>query len=195
MFFFGSFRYADREVGLSRTPAQLQGPTADRGSRRSTTAATANATTPKLRAAVGKPPGLRILPARLQPGAGGIPDPFPTLRVTAFGGNGIEARLSSVWGSKTTTKVLFAYNDKSINGTFSAFDRYVPRTAAEHLQLVVYLCGAADRSGDSGGNEHSIAQCGANLEDHDPGRYPYSSRAGSALTSSGRVLRATAALE
>ena len=49
VFFFGSFRYADREVGLSRTPAQLQGPTADRGSRRSTTAATADATTPKLR--------------------------------------------------------------------------------------------------------------------------------------------------
>ena len=46
-------------------------------------------------------------------------DPFDVL---AFGGYGYGARLSSVWGSSVTTRLLVAYNDKSINKDFGIFD-------------------------------------------------------------------------
>lgn len=46
-------------------------------------------------------------------------DPFDVL---AFGGYGYGARLSSVWGSSITTRVLAAYNNKSINQDFNIFD-------------------------------------------------------------------------
>ena len=44
--------------------------------------------------------------------------------VTAFGGNAVSGRLNSVWGSNLTTTLLFAYNDKSINNSFSVFNGY-----------------------------------------------------------------------
>ena len=46
-------------------------------------------------------------------------DPFDVL---AFGGYGYGARLSSVWGSSITTRLLAAYNNKGINTTFDIFD-------------------------------------------------------------------------
>ena len=46
-------------------------------------------------------------------------DPFDVL---AFGGYGYGTRLSSVWGSSVTTRVLAAYNNKSINQDFDIFD-------------------------------------------------------------------------
>ena len=46
-------------------------------------------------------------------------DPFDVL---AFGGYGYGARVSSVWGSSVTTRVLAAYNDKGINTDFNIFE-------------------------------------------------------------------------
>lgn len=46
-------------------------------------------------------------------------DPFDVL---AFGGYGYGARLSSVWGSTVTTRMLAAYNNKGINTDFSIFE-------------------------------------------------------------------------
>lgn len=46
------------------------------------------------------------------------------LDVTAFGGNGVGSRLTSIWGQSATTKVLVAYNDKSINGVPGVWDKY-----------------------------------------------------------------------
>ena len=46
------------------------------------------------------------------------------LYVSTFGGNGTGSRLTSIWNDKLTTKVLVAYNDKSLNGTLSAYDNY-----------------------------------------------------------------------
>ena len=45
-------------------------------------------------------------------------DPFDVL---AFGGYGYGARVSSVWGSSVTTRLLAAYNNKSINQDFNIF--------------------------------------------------------------------------
>lgn len=46
-------------------------------------------------------------------------DPFDVL---AFGGYGYGARLSSVWGSSVTTRLLAAYNNKGINTDFNIFE-------------------------------------------------------------------------
>jgi hypothetical protein len=46
-------------------------------------------------------------------------DPFDVL---AFGGYGYGARLSSVWGSSITTRMLAAYNNKGINTSFDIFE-------------------------------------------------------------------------
>jgi hypothetical protein len=46
-------------------------------------------------------------------------DPFDVL---AFGGYGYGTRLSSVWGSSVTTRILAAYNNKGINTDFGIFD-------------------------------------------------------------------------
>ena len=46
-------------------------------------------------------------------------DPFDVL---AFGGYGYGARLSSVWGSSITTRLLVAYNNKGINTDFNIFE-------------------------------------------------------------------------
>jgi hypothetical protein len=46
-------------------------------------------------------------------------DPFDVL---AFGGYGYGARLSSVWGSSVTTRMLVAYNNKGINTDFNIFE-------------------------------------------------------------------------
>ncbi len=46
-------------------------------------------------------------------------DPFDVL---AFGGYGYGARVSSVWGSAVTTRLLAAYNNKGINQSFDIFE-------------------------------------------------------------------------
>jgi hypothetical protein len=46
------------------------------------------------------------------------------LYVSTFGGVGAGSRLTSVWTDRLTTKVLAAFNDKSLNGTLGAYDNY-----------------------------------------------------------------------
>ena len=125
LFFFGSFRYADREVGLSRTPAQLQGLTTDPRFSPFDNGGDSQYYYAKVTAQLSPNHQIYGFYQRdFNPELAAFPTHSQPFSVTAFGGNGIGARLSSVWGAKTTTKILFAYNDKSINGTFSAFDGY-----------------------------------------------------------------------
>lgn len=123
LFFFGAFRYADREVGISRTADQLKGLTAVDPS----FTAFPNGGKNKyyyLKGTAQITPNHQVygfFQRDFNPEVAAFPTDTRTFNVTAFGGNGIGARLSSVWGTKVTTKLLAAYNDKSINGTFDAF--------------------------------------------------------------------------
>lgn len=64
-------------------------------------------------------------------------DPFDVL---AFGGYGYGARLSSVWGSSVTTRLLAAYNNKSINQDFNIFQgRVVDNGPATLVHRDVFL--------------------------------------------------------
>ena len=64
-------------------------------------------------------------------------DPFDVL---AFGGYGYGARLSSVWGSSVTTRVLAAYNNKGINTDFDIFNgRVVDNGPATLVHRDVFL--------------------------------------------------------
>jgi hypothetical protein len=45
--------------------------------------------------------------------------------VTAAGGSTHAARLTSVWGSQLTTRVLASYNDKSSNPSFDVFEKHL----------------------------------------------------------------------
>jgi hypothetical protein len=46
------------------------------------------------------------------------------LNVSTFGGLGVGTRLTSIWGDHLTTKVLAAYNNKSLNGTLDGYANY-----------------------------------------------------------------------
>jgi hypothetical protein len=73
------------------------------------------------------------------------------LNVSEFGGKGTSGRVTSVWNDQLTTKVLVSYNDKSLNGSTSAFDKY-PGTGPE---LDLYSATAI-----SGGNPTGSGQVG-----------------------------------
>src|SRR5262249_41605627 len=66
-------------------------------------------------------------------------------------GNGMSSRLTSVWTDQLTTKVAVSFNDKSLNGSLSAFDNY-PGTGPE---LDVWTSTAV-----SGGNLTGSGQVG-----------------------------------
>ena len=123
VFFFGAFRYADRQTGIFRTAAQL----ASLAAVDPTFTGFANGGKNKyyygkVTAQLSSKHQLYAFYQRdFNPEVAAFPTDSKPFNVTAFGGNGIGARLSSVWGSSVTTKVLAAYNDKSINGTFDAF--------------------------------------------------------------------------
>src|SRR5437899_9514486 len=123
VFFFGSFRYADRETGIFRTGAQL----ASLAAVDPTFTAFPNGGKnkyyyAKVTAQLSSKHQMYAFYQRdFNPEVAAFPTDSKPFNVTAFGGNGIGARLSSVWGSSMTTKILAAYNDKSINGTFDAF--------------------------------------------------------------------------
>jgi Carboxypeptidase regulatory-like domain/TonB dependent receptor-like, beta-barrel len=46
------------------------------------------------------------------------------LNVSTFGGVGVGSRLTSIWTDHLTTKILGAYNNKSLNGVIDAYDNY-----------------------------------------------------------------------
>src|SRR5207248_6252918 len=119
----GSFRYSDRETGLFRTAAQI-----------ASLSAIDSTFTPfpnggknkyyyaKVTAQLSSKHQVYAFYQRdFNPEVAAFPTESKPFDITAFGGNGIGARWSSVWSNAITTKVLGAYNDKSINGTFDAF--------------------------------------------------------------------------
>jgi outer membrane receptor protein involved in Fe transport len=124
--FFGAFRYTRRDVGISRDASQLAALEAleptfspfDNSSRskyyyvKGTTQLTS------------KHQLYGFYQYDLNPEEANWAYSASKLYVSTFGGHGIGSRLQSVWTDRLTTKVLFAYNDKSLNGTLSAYDNY-----------------------------------------------------------------------
>ena len=159
LFFFGSFRYADREIGLSRTPAQLAGLASDPQFTAFANGGKSEYYYVKVTAQLSQNHQVYAFYQRdFNPELSAFPTESRPFNVTAFGGNGIGARLSSVWGSNVTTKVLAAYNDKSINGTFCGVrGLHLRRAGAGHLQLVVHLSRSSNRSGHPGDDEQQSA--------------------------------------
>jgi hypothetical protein len=121
--FFGNVRYADREVGVSRTAAQLSALTALQpgftsfANGGSTTYGFAKVTWRKS----ANQQGFAFVQRDFNPEVAGFPTDGRPFTISAFGGTAVAARWLSVWGSATTTRVLASYNDKSFNGTFDAF--------------------------------------------------------------------------
>jgi hypothetical protein len=122
--FFGSFRYADRHVGIARTADQQRALSTidpafvpfDNGGRsrylfvKATTQMAPNQQ-------------LYIFFQRdFNPEVAAFPTDARPFNISAFGGNAVAARWSSIWRSAMTMRVLAAYNDKSFNGTSDAFD-------------------------------------------------------------------------
>ena len=123
LFFFGAFRYSDRETGIFRSADQLKAsaavdptftPFANGGKNKYYFVKATAQLTPQHQLYV-------FYQRDFNPEVAAFATDTKTFNITAFGGNGFGARLSSVWGSSVTTRVLAAYNDKSINGTFDAF--------------------------------------------------------------------------
>jgi carboxypeptidase family protein/TonB-dependent receptor-like protein len=133
-FFFGAFRYADREVGISRTPDQLAGLEADPNFTAFANGGKTKYYYGKVTAQLSQNHQMYVFYQRdFNPELSAFPTESQPFNVTAFGGNGFGARLSSTWGNHMTTKALVAYNDKSINGTFSAFDGYTFEGPIENI--------------------------------------------------------------
>lgn len=121
---FGAFRYTDRRAGLSRSAKQLHALSAidpafvpfDNGGRGRYAFVKATAQlTP-----------VHQISAFVQHDRNPEVTAFPTdgrpFNVSAYGGSAVAARWSSVWASSMTMRVLASYNDKSLNGSLSAFD-------------------------------------------------------------------------
>jgi hypothetical protein len=47
------------------------------------------------------------------------------VQVQAYGGRGYSSRLSSVWGSSTTTRMSVSYNNKALNSSADDYDGYI----------------------------------------------------------------------
>lgn len=124
--FFGALRYLRRENGISRTPTEL---------------ANLRALSPgfepfdnHIRARQYYLKGTVQLSPRHQayafyqrdrsPAETAISGYDSNFAVTVAGGHGYAGRLTSIWGSAVTTKVMAAYNDKSNNRSVSDFEGY-----------------------------------------------------------------------
>jgi outer membrane receptor protein involved in Fe transport len=130
--YFGSFRYVRRNVGISRDASQLAGLKAFR----SGFDAFDNESRSKYYFIKGT---AQINPKHqltafyeydLNPDETNWAYSADKLNVSAFGGNGVSSRLTSVWNDSLTTKVAVSYNDKSLNGSINAYDKY-PGTGPE----------------------------------------------------------------
>jgi hypothetical protein len=124
--FFGAFRYTKRDVGISRDASQL----ATLNALQANFATFDNSSRSKYYYVKGT---AQISPKHqlygfyqydLNPEEANWAYSASKLYVSTFGGNGTGSRLTSIWNDKLTTKVLVAYNDKSLNGTLSAYDNY-----------------------------------------------------------------------
>ena len=127
VFFFGTFRYADRETGLFRTGTQIANLSAmDPTFTPFPNGGKAKYYYAKVTAQPNTNHNFYVFYQRdFNPELAAFPTESKPFDITAFGGNGVGARWTSVWTNSMTTRVLAAYNDKSINGSFSAFDGHV----------------------------------------------------------------------
>src|SRR5262249_10488045 len=120
LFFFGAFRYSDRTTGIFRNNDQLDAsraldptftPFANGGKNKYYFV--------KATAQLSPQHQLYVFYQRdHNPELASFANETKPFNIAAFGGNGFATRLSSVWGSAVTTRLLVAYNDKSITGSF-----------------------------------------------------------------------------
>ncbi len=130
--FFGSFRYTRRNVGISRDATQL----AALQALRSGFEPFDNQSRSKYYFAKGT---VQLTPRHqvtgfyqydLNPDETNWAYSADKLYVSAFGGKGVSSRLTSIWTDRLTTRIMGSYNDKSSNGTLDAYDKY-PGTGPE----------------------------------------------------------------
>ena len=126
VWFFGSFRYTRRNVGISRDATQLAAleafrpgfepfPTQSRS--KYYFAKAASQLSPRHHIS-------GFYQYDLNPDETNWAYSADQLNVSAFGGTGASTRLTSVWTDRFTTRVMVAYNDKSLNGTLDAYEKY-----------------------------------------------------------------------
>jgi hypothetical protein len=151
--FFGSFRYVRRNVGISRDASQLAALNAFKSGFDSFT----NDSRSKyyfLKGTAQLTPKHQLTAFYqydLNPDETNWAYSADKLNVSAFGGNGVSSRLTSIWNDQLTTKMAVSFNDKSLNGSLSAFDGY-PGTGPE---LDIWTSTAV-----SGGNLSGAGQIG-----------------------------------
>ena len=126
--FFGAFRYVYRNTGIARTSAQLTNLQSIDPSF-SPFDNTARDKYYFLKGTVQLSPKHQLYgfyQRDLNPETGDNATDAKTFAgdVTAFGGDAVAARLTSVWGPRLTTSILAAYNNKSINNSFNVFNGY-----------------------------------------------------------------------
>lgn len=59
--------------------------------------------------------------------------------VQGYGGSGYGARLNSVWGRLFTSELVVSFNNKTLNGKRSVFDRYIGDTPSRPVHDGVFL--------------------------------------------------------
>ena len=127
VFFFGAYRHTRRDTGISRTEKQLNDLRGidpnftpfDNISRNNYYYIKGTAqTSPKHQF-------YTFYQRDVNPESASTPTQIRPYSVTAFGGYAVGGRWSAVWGSSLTTKVLMAWNTKSVNGSFGVFDGYM----------------------------------------------------------------------
>jgi hypothetical protein len=124
--FFGSFRYTRRNVGISRDATQLAALEAlspgfepfDNQSRNKYYFAKGTVQLSPRHQITG------FYQYDLNPDETNWAYTATKLNVTAFGGKGASSRLMSIWTDRLTTRIMSSYNNKSSNGTLDAYDDY-----------------------------------------------------------------------
>ncbi len=124
--FFGTFRYTQRNVGISRDAAQLATLQAlrpgfdpfDNESRNKYYFAKGSAQINSRHQLTA------FYQYDLNPDETNWAYSVDRLNVSAFGGHGVSSRLTSTWTNQMTSRIMVSYNDKSLNGTLSAYDKY-----------------------------------------------------------------------
>lgn len=124
--FFGTFRYTRRNVGISRDATQLAVlqalrpgfDTFDNQSRSKYYFAKGSAQLSTRHQLTG------FYQYDLNPDETNWAYSADKLNISAFGGKGVSSRLTSSWTNELTTRAMVSYNDKSLNGTLDAYDKY-----------------------------------------------------------------------
>ena len=124
--FFGSFRYTRRNVGISRDATQLAALEAlQPGFEPFPNQSRSKYYFAKVASQVSRRHHISgFYQYDLNPDETNWAYSAEKLNVSAFGGTGASTRLTSVWTDHFTTRVMVSYNDKSLNGTLDAYEKY-----------------------------------------------------------------------